>query len=477
MFAAPIALFIALTAIGRGPAPAPPEARAQAAVDELLASPALGGGRKGDAGLEVGVAVRCTTDDASWGLAQADAVLNPASGTKLLTTAAALTRLPADTRWATTVHGELASGEVQGDLVLVGGGDPWLEVADLERLAKALGAAGVRRVRGDVVADVSRFEPPALPPAYDQKKADAAYRPAVPALGVAFGATMVSVRPGKAVGDPVRVSTTPAASSIVIESSATTVAGKAQNLLVVESKPGAEGRTRVVVSGSLGIKAPAQGVRKRVEDPARVALDLFRAALKKQRIEVAGAPEISVQPVARGPELARVESRGLAEIVREINTFSNNFMAETLFAHLGEDASGRASWSRAARAVTTTLVELGLPAGAFRIVNGSGLYDATHVSASAMVLLLDLMAGKAPFVDSLAIAGQTGTLRNRLKRVAGKVSGKTGTLDDAMSLSGYVTAKSGCPLAFAVIVNGPIGDEAGKVQGAVDRFVMALTGL
>lgn len=476
MFATPIALFIAIATLGRGPSlVAEQGARARTALEAFFATPVLAPDRATP--LEVGVAVRCTRDDQMWGERGSELVLNPASGTKLLTTAAALTRLPADTRWATRVHGAHASGEVTGDLVLVGGGDPWLEAADLDRLAKLVAAAGVRRVTGDVVADVSHFEPPALPPAYDQKVTDAGYRPAVPALGVAFGAVVVSVRPGKAVGDPVRVSTTPAGPSIVIESSARTVAGKAQNLVDVASRAGVDGKTRIVVTGTLGVKAPAQGVKKRVEDPARVALDIFRAALARHGVEVDGKVRVEREPSPHGPEIARIESRSLAEIVREINTFSNNFMAESLFVHMGEDASGRASWARATRVMTTVLVELGLAAESFRVVNGSGLYDATHVSARAMVALLDRMVDHAAFKGSLAIAGESGTLRKRMKRIAGKVLGKTGTLDDATSLSGYVTARSGCPLAFSVIVNGPIGDDAGKVQVAVDRFVMALSEL
>jgi len=472
MFDTPIALFIALGLVGRPAVPLPDGAAPAAeALRTLLATPVFDGGR-----LDLGVAVRCTTDDRSWAESSADTLLNPASGTKLLTTAAALTRLAPTIRWATVLHGNRVGDVVEGDLVLVAEGDPWLQVADLDRLAQALAAGGVREVTGGLVADVSRFEGPDLPPAYDQKKTDAGYRPAVPALGVAFGTAVVNVRPGRRAGDPVRVSTSPSVKSIVVESSATTVAGKASDKLSVEVRGGAEGRTRVIVTGSLGQAAGGQAVKKRVEDPARVAADVLAVMLAKRGVEMRGAVSVTHAAAPRGPELARVESRSLAEIVREINTFSNNYMAETLFVHLGEDASGRAAWSRAARAVTDALTALGVPAAGIRVVNGSGLYDATHVSPRAMGLLLDRMAGEAAFRDSLAVAGETGTLRKRMKRGAGKVRGKTGTLDDATSLSGYVQAKS-CPLAFSVIVNGPIGDDVGKVQGAVDRFVMTLVDL
>lgn len=482
MFATPLALMFVLAyapaplgaALTSRPADVP--GPASDAVSAFVATPSLGG-------LDVGATVRCTADDRIWGAANADALLNPASGAKLLTTAAALEHLALDTHWPTVVHGQREGDKVAGDLVIVGNGDPWLDAAALGRLAKAVAKAGVKIVTGDLVADVSRFDGLLLPPAYDQKKTDDGYRPAIGALGVGFGTLAVSVRPGKKVGDPVRVSTTPSVPSIAIEVGAKTVEGKATTNLTIDIAAGKNGKTRVIVAGELGAKAPPQGAKKRVESPPAVALDVFAAALKKAGVRIAGAVRVATDRPPHGPEIARVEGRALSEIVHEINTFSNNYMAETVFAHLGEEGGDHAAWDRAARVVSDVLAtELHLPSTGFRIVNGSGLYDATHVSTRTMAALLDAMAADATpagaaFRDSLAIAGKTGTLRGRLKKVGGDITGKTGTLDDASSLSGYVTAKSGCRLAFSIIVNGPIGDKVPKVHAAIDGLVAALAEL
>ena len=107
-----------------------------------------------------------------------------------------------------------------------------------------------------------------------------------------------------------------------------------------------------------------------------------------------------------------------------------------------------------------------------------------------MVVLLAMMAKAGPigdaFRDSLARAGETGTLKARLVALKGRLRGKTGTLDDAISLSGYLDAPS-CTLAFTVIVNGAIGEivtknakktpRAPSVVAAIDRFVTALSKL
>ncbi|MBL8786679.1 MAG: D-alanyl-D-alanine carboxypeptidase/D-alanyl-D-alanine-endopeptidase [Deltaproteobacteria bacterium] len=458
----------------RGPEPTRDGAAARAVTD-LVGDPAM-------KDLDLGVAVRCTADRALWGAHQADQKLSPASGAKLLSTAAVLETFALDHTFATVVRGQKV-GAVVEDLTLVGGGDPASTAADLGRLADRLKELGVERVRGGVGVDLGRFAGSATPPAYDRKKTDAAYRPEVPSLGITFGALVVTVRPAKKVGDPVRVTTSLTAPSIVIDNRATTVAGKASDKLEVAVAAGAGGVTRVVVSGALGDKAQAIGLKKRVTDPARVAAEVFVQALSARKIKVEGGLRAGGSTAGRAvlTELARVESRPVADLVRETNTTSNNYMAETLFKQLGVDpATNSATWERAQSATTAALTRLGLEARAFEIVNGSGLYEGTKVSASAMTSLLAIEskddAKAKAFRASLAVAGESGTLKNRLKSLKGKVRAKTGTLDDALSLSGYVPAAR-CLLAFSVLVNGDIGDRAPKVISGIDTFVTALAKL
>jgi D-alanyl-D-alanine carboxypeptidase/D-alanyl-D-alanine-endopeptidase (penicillin-binding protein 4) len=155
-------------------------------------------------------------------------------------------------------------------------------------------------------------------------------------------------------------------------------------------------------------------------------------------------------------------------------------MAETIFKLLGATGSEPATWERAALATKEALVALGVAADGFEIINGSGLYDGTKVAPDAMTMLLTAetrdTADAKSFRDSLAVAGVSGTLKGRLKPLKSKVSGKTGTLDNATSLSGYVPTK-GCLLAFAVIVNGDLGGRAAAVNRRIDSFVLDLAKL
>lgn len=451
---------------------APPTGPASPAIARLAGDKAL-------KGLDLGASVRCTVDDALWGGHRGDVPMSPASGAKLLTTAAALAVLGPDFTTATRVVGRVAGG-VGKDVGVIAGADPSLTLDDLDRLAQAVKAAGVARIEGGVAFDLGVFAGPSTPPAFDTKNTDAGYRPEVPAFAVASGTFSATVTPGKTVGAPVRVTTSLVAPSIVLDSSATTAAGKAIDKLVIEARAGKDGVTRLVVSGSLGKDAPPQGVKKRLADPARTAAELFVAALERAGIDVTGG--VRFAPAGTDlAELARLTSDPLAADVRETNTTSNNFMAETIFKHLGHPRpDAPATWDAAAERVTAALAELGLAKDLFVVVNGSGLYLGTRVAADAMTGLLALESHPGPAPDafraSLAVAGKTGTLKGRLKKLAGKVSGKTGTLDNALSLSGYVPAK-GCLLAFSVMVNGELADRVAAVNRRIDAFVVELGAL
>ncbi|MGM0574890.1 MAG: D-alanyl-D-alanine carboxypeptidase/D-alanyl-D-alanine endopeptidase [Myxococcota bacterium] len=445
--------------------------------EEWLADPAL-------EGVRVGVSIVDLADGREVAAHEADVVMNPASGTKLLTTTAALRVLERDTRWVTRVVGERVGETVDGPLRLVGGGDPKLLPAHLTDLAKQVAEAGVRAVGGGVVVDASLFDDDLLPPAYDQKDADAGYRPAVGAAGSNFGAVRVVVQPGRAVGRPLRVSTKPATDAVEIVNEAKTVAGK-RRAMAVRGEALPDGRTRIVVSGRRGARAGRWSGRKRVADPDLLSGYLLAEALRDAGVEVRGDVRVVREPSERpGDVLAKVTSQSLADTIADTNTWSNNYMAEVLFKHLGGGRScGPAEWDRAVEAVEGALEAYGLDPERFRIVNGSGLYRGTHVAPRAMTRLLLAMArddDRGPaFRASLAVAGGEGTLRRRLghARTRGKVRGKTGTLDEVVSLSGYVPTESGRELAFAVFVNEATPDRTAELRAAIDRLVFRLAGL
>ena len=210
-----------------------------------------------------------------------------------------------------------------------------------------------------------------------------------------------------------------------------------------------------------------------VRDPALAAAALFDQLLRARGIDARGA--VVGRAAANATGLASVRSHKLSLLLREMNTDSDNFTAEMVLKAIGAERAGDGSTATGAAIVRRDLAAAGVPLEGARIVDGSGLSRLDRVTARELTSLLVLF-WKTPSLrtivtSSLAIAGETGTLKDRLlgKKTRGIVHGKTGTTQISSALSGYV----GSRYAFVLIENGhPVdSDAAHKLQ---DRFVGAL---
>jgi PBP4 family serine-type D-alanyl-D-alanine carboxypeptidase len=166
-------------------------------------------------------------------------------------------------------------------------------------------------------------------------------------------------------------------------------------------------------------------------------------------------------------------SEPLGRIVHALNADSDNFTAEMLLKALGASAGVRGTSAAGARLVLQELRAAGIPTQGVRIVDGSGLSRADRVTATMLagVLRSGLTDPRIrdAFRSSLAVAGRTGTMKNRLLTLRGRVRGKTGTTNVASTLAGLISGR----LAFAVLHNGlPVNTWAAR--GAQDRFVITL---
>nr|MDQ2982284.1 D-alanyl-D-alanine carboxypeptidase/D-alanyl-D-alanine-endopeptidase [Actinomycetota bacterium] len=178
--------------------------------------------------------------------------------------------------------------------------------------------------------------------------------------------------------------------------------------------------------------------------PALAAATAFRDALRKAGIAVEGP--VRTGPVDEWSELlASVSSPTLAAMVRFMDRESDNFTAEMLLKQLGLTELGRGTSAAGASVVTQTLAEAGVPMSGVRIVDGSGLSRLDRLTANALGSLLEIAwadpAVRPALLAALSVAGVNGTLQDRLRKppARGRVLAKTGTTNDASSLSGYVS--------------------------------------
>jgi serine-type D-Ala-D-Ala carboxypeptidase/endopeptidase (penicillin-binding protein 4) len=185
--------------------------------------------------------------------------------------------------------------------------------------------------------------------------------------------------------------------------------------------------------------------------PARFAADAFARALREAGVEVAAAGRQGTAPLGALP-LAAWHSPTMGSLVRLTNVPSDNFMAETLLKAVAAGDSEPGTTSRGAALVRTTMSGLGLRP---RVADGSGLSRSNRTSPRQVVQLLTSMAEDPLFRASLAVAGRSGTLADRMRSspARGRCQGKTGTLVSVSSLVGYCRSVGGDTLVFALLMN------------------------
>jgi D-alanyl-D-alanine carboxypeptidase/D-alanyl-D-alanine-endopeptidase (penicillin-binding protein 4) len=209
-------------------------------------------------------------------------------------------------------------------------------------------------------------------------------------------------------------------------------------------------------------------------DPALAAAQLFRSALVRAGVRVAGAAAHGRADDAAQP-LASVDSPPLGAIVRGMDRASDNFTAEMLVKELGAVQAGQGTTAVGVGVVTGLLAAAGIPLDGVRLVDGSGLSLLDRLTPNALVALLTTMWTdddvRLELLSSLPVAGRTGTLHDRMRSgpATGVVRAKTGTTDNASALSGFVSDR----YAFSVLQNGwPVSLTWARI--AQDRFAATL---
>ena len=413
----------------------------------------------------------------------ADRAMSLASTAKLLTSTAALSLLGSGFRWRTAVYGAEPDdkGAIAGDLYVRGRGDPMLGVAELRGLAADVAARGVREIDG-LVIDNSYFDDVVEPPHFeDQKTETAGFRAPVASFGVARSTVTIGV-----VADPGGAATLtldpdPGDYFKLVNKGVNSVR-RGRTRLTVDMKAKVD-HVEIEVSGQIRWAEGSWEVRKRVDDPVRFAAEVFRRALSDHGVKIK-AHTIGIGAAPPSTKLlAAHDSAPLSEVVRQMNKVSDNYLAESVLKTVGAQTKavpGPATWADGRAAIHGYLATIGLPEAGYRADNGSGLFDATAVSARQITTVLraahrDFRVGP-DLIASLPVGGVDGTLATRWhgRPAAGRVRAKTGTLDKVTALAGYVAIDSEHPLGFAILVNDIPPGQRASARTAADEILDAL---
>ncbi len=407
--------------------------------------------------------------------------LTPASVTKIVLGAASLEKWGFDYTFKTQIFatGSKSKGVLQGNLVIVGSGDPYLTNEKLWFLATDVARSGIKEVSGDLVLNVSAFGDVSLDGNRKAGKLHSshAYDSPLSAAAVNFSVLAVVASPGETSGKDAHLALEPYnIPTAKIVGRVNTVKNE-KNAKLSASRTRARGFDEIRVSGSISQADFPQRVYRSVSDADEYSGSVFSEFLREAGVRVKGKTIISHDaPSSKWAPVAEVEGFPLDWQLRGLFKVSNNFIADMLTINLDREnensrgatiEGGAQQLDKYMKQVLQTSPWKSNSANeTLRLETGSGLTPENRMSAKDIVAVLDRMYRNSrefpAFYSSLPAPGSEGTVKRRFsesdeKHLRNAVRAKTGTLTepyDAVGLAGYVRTQSGSWNAFSVIVNG-----------------------
>lgn len=450
-------------------------------VAALLADPTVSAGTWG-------VSVRSLATHEPLVEVNAHRLLTPASTMKTLTLAVTADQLGWDYTFETRVvlTGTIANGVLDGDLVVLGSGDPSFDdwdgagAAVFASWATRLKELGVTAVGGRIIGNDDVFTDEGYGSGWMWD--DMAEDYSAPASGLQFnqGTAQIVITPG-AVGEPATLALTPSHTRFpMLNRTLTTAAGGATRLAhkALPLTPGA------IVSGTIAADATRQLRNVAIGNPTLYFANALRSGLIANGIDVlGGAVDIDdlVDAPAVDPSTATLVHRSapLPALANTLMQLSQNLYAETFLRTLGRERGEGGTGEAGIDVVRRTLAAWGIPSSEVVMADGSGLSRYDLVTPAAVVSVLEHVYAderlRGPFIASLPVAGQPGMLARRMKGTAaeGRVQAKTGSFSNARSLAGFVRSADDEPLVFDIMTNN-YGVPSAQVDRVSDAIVAAL---
>ena len=440
------------------------------------------------AGVRWGVVVM-TLDGREVFSLNADERFIPASNTKVFTTAAAfhyLTGLDvADPAAGTSLWLAPRGEDAAPDLVLMGAGDPMLadrpDCLDncLHQLADAVVAAGITRV-GDIIGDDTLLPAEPWGQGWSWNNFVWYYTAPVSALSVNENRLSLIVSPGSAAGAPGEVSWAPGDDLLIVDNQLITGPPGSEQTLRMQRVPGLE---TLRLTGSIPADAAPRAYAVAMRDPAETAARRFFRLLTERGVTVEGARRARHEPAeldaGQGAPvlIAQLMPPPLLDSVQRILVNSHNLHAELLLRRIAL-ARGELSPEGGAGVLAALVAEAGLTPVEAELFDGSGLSSYNRVTPRGMAVFLRWAAQQAwgeEWRGLMPVGGESGTLARRFRGTVleGKVFAKTGSLHGVNALSGYMTARSGQTLIFAVYANDRPA-EAPSIIGEMDANLVRI---
>ncbi|MBQ6286374.1 MAG: D-alanyl-D-alanine carboxypeptidase/D-alanyl-D-alanine-endopeptidase [Bacteroidales bacterium] len=434
--------------------------------------------------------------------------LIPASTMKLISAGTAMHQFGPDFKFTTRIGytGTIKDGVLDGDLYIVGGGDPTIASKDSIALTQNalfgqwkgfLDKAGIKKINGYVIGDGRYFDGPIDRDTWSYQDIGTAYGTGGDGLCFYENAIDMRVSPGPTVGSPVPVVlSTPSLPWMKFSFNCRTgKAGTGDQLYMFTSEfqPYAE------VRGTFALDRKSKVEEFSNKFGAYTCAHFFCEYLRARGVQVALGPAdvrlgkvrsnlLSLEP---GPYASKVDdlkmigtsySPSLKRIVRETLLSSDNFYAETLFRILGRRLHHSASPDSCVLAVQDVIKKLGVDPSGVKIDDGSGLSRFNYVSPEFFTGFLSAMMDSPVFGDFIETLGQPGgrhyesRLRGENEQVRSRVHLKSGSMGGVRCFSGYIEPSLGSKqetIIFSIMTNNVLVP-ASKVDPIIDRIISLL---
>lgn len=426
---------------------------------------------------------------------KSETLVVPASVSKLTIAAAALDLWGADHTFNTKVYitGDLRGGEVTGDIYIKGDGDPFLTNEKLFILASDIRRRGIKKISGDFYLDNSLFDGETRDASRDEGKSisDYAYDAPVSATGVNFNTFEVAMAVTE--NSPEVFFYPYDLKGFSIENRLTAGSKTAAQVERLSLK---DGRAKLIATGTIGRDENLVKFYRSVNDPSAASAEVIRSFLENQGIKILGKNKLAVTP-SQAKKIAEIGGFPMHFIVRGLNNYSNNFIADMLLKRLGaafsdeeiQDKPYSGSIANGLKVLKNYLinqVEIKTP---FVLANASGLSTENRLSADQVNQIL-LKMGQSlelypEFFSSLPSIGKVGTLKKRFRKsevenISQLVRAKTGTLTSprtVVSLAGYLKTRKNGIVAFTILQNGnerKSQPSVGELRAVQDQMVQAM---
>lgn len=408
---------------------------------------------------------------------RAQAPVNPASLMKLVTTFAALETLGPSYTWTTPVYleGAVRDGTLFGKLYIKGQGDPKLVMERLWLLLRRVQGLGIKTIAGDIVLDRSAFDVSAPDPGDFDGERLRPYNAAPDALLINYKSVVMTFVPER--NDNLsdrntsiaRVSYDPPLAGVQMQTSVPLSGGDCADYRGT-LKADLSDPSRIRFAGSYPASCGERIWPLAYADPATYSVRAVEGLWREMGGQLGGRVTEGRVPASLQP-VFEVVSPSLAEVIRDVNKFSNNVMAQQVFLSLSLQQKGTGSLAASREVVQAWWKERFGSAEGPVLDNGSGLSRSERISAQALAQLLQYV-WRSPMMpelmSSLPISGVDGTLRRMRNRATGSAHLKTGSLRDVTGVAGYVLANSGKRYVLIAIANHA---NANAARPAIDALV------